>query len=382
VAPPYSSLTNQVRALVNGGATSVIELTMTLGHDERSRIYTVIKNMINQGKIVPTGRGTFKATGAGLSGRKKPARVLRGPAFVQARAHAGEKRCPHCWQFHPLDDFMHDGRERRQCSGCREKYRGWEKLSPSERISRMTREDPEPLGFVMFRHRSGNKKTGPIPTTMSERGTCPPSCSFYAAGCYALYGHVGAAWKNVGEDNSITWTVFLETIARLPQGQLWRHNVAGDLRGYGDHVDPARLSELASANRGKRGFTFTHKPLGTRAERDAVKNANAAGFTVNLSADTLSHADRLSDLGIGPVAVVVDEGEPHKMKTPAGRHVIVCPAQRHELKKDITCMTCGLCALPRRKAIIAFRAHGQASGLIPEIVRRNRLISREKGNQP
>lgn len=355
------SLSKRVRTLIDEGASSVIELTMVLGYDERERVNTVIKNMINQGKIMSTGSGTFRATG--------PVSIERG----KKKSSHDERRCGHCWRFRSKKEFMAEGREYKQCNDCRAKYRDWEKLTAEERISRMKREDPEPLGYVMFRRTSDNAKTGPIPTTMSERGTCPPSCSLYAVGCYALYGHVGAAWKNIDEGSSLTWSTLLETIARLPKGQLWRHNVAGDLRGRGDRIDPARLSELASANRGKRGFTFTHKPLLTKSERKAVKDANAAGFTVNLSADSLADADRLASLGIGPVATIVEANAPDKMKTPAGRHVIVCPAQRHDLKKDMTCVTCGLCAHPFRKAIIAFRAHGQASELVSEIVRRKEM---------
>jgi len=252
---------------------------------------------------------------------------------------------------------------------CQAKYKNWETLSPVERLGRMTRVDPKPTGLIRFNRESGNSKTGPIPTSMSERGTCPPSCSFYAAGCYALYGHVGFFWKSIDDSNSVSWEGFLSNVARLPDGQLWRHNVAGDLQGVGNSVDIKKLLDLACANDGKRGFTFTHKPIETRTERQAVQAANAMGFTVNLSADTLEDADRLADLDVGPVTVVVASDAPHKMRTPKGRFVIVCPAQRRE---DTTCESCGLCALPKRKAIIAFRAHGQSSRLIPEIVKHKR----------
>jgi len=33
----------------------------------------------------------------------------------------------------------------------------------------------------------------------------------------------------------------------------------------------------------------------------------------------------------------------------------VCPAQTRE---DVTCASCGLCAIPDRRVIIGFRAHG------------------------
>lgn len=43
------------------------------------------------------------------------------------------------------------------------------------------------------------------------------------------------------------------------------------------------------------------------------------------------------------------------LRTPAGRHVVLCPAESHGLN----CVSCQLCAQPQRKAVVGFRAHGQ-----------------------
>jgi len=69
---------------------------------------------------------------------------------------------------------------------------------------------------------------------------------------------------------------------------LWRHNEAGDLPGEGDDIDVPKLRALVQANRGKRGFTYTHKPvLDNPQNAVAIKCANQNGFTVNLSADSI-----------------------------------------------------------------------------------------------
>jgi hypothetical protein len=296
-----------------------------------------------------------------------PQEVMTQEVMTQ-EAPTDKDRCPQCWQFKAPGEFTVRGHKYRQCNTCREKYGDWQKLLPAERLARMTREDPEPTGRILFVRRSLNKKTGPIPTSMSERGTCPPSCSFYKAGCYALYGKLGSHWKRVGAEQwHLSWSEFLETVRGLRPGTIWRHNTAGDLQGRGDSFDTSSFRSLVEANRGKRGFTFTHKPLRTPFQKQAIREANDAGFTVNLSADTFAQADKRADEGIGPVAVVLPEDAPSKLRTPKGRHVIVCPAQRFE---NVTCKSCKLCALPHRKAIIGFRAHGQASGLIQTLVRR------------
>ena len=46
-----------------------------------------------------------------------------------------------------------------------------------------------------------------------------------------------------------------------------------------------------------------------RAIVKAIADANANGFVVNLSADTLAEADELAALNVGPVVVVLDAQE-------------------------------------------------------------------------
>jgi hypothetical protein len=148
------------------------------------------------------------------------------------------------------------------------------------------------------------------------------------------------------------WSTFVGAIAALPDGQLWRHNQAGDLPGDGHTVDPVALGELVCANIGKRGFTYSHYRDG--ASLSWIKTANEWGFTVNLSANSLSDADTLADTGAGPVVVVLPSDQTDNTRTPAGRRVVVCPATQRD---DVSCATCQLCAR-QRDAIVGFPAHG------------------------
>jgi hypothetical protein len=200
--------------------------------------------------------------------------------------------------------------------------------------------------------KSRNVKTGPIPVTTSARETCPSACPLKGNGCYAESGPLALHWRKV---TTATTAATLAAIAALPKGTLWRHNQAGDLAGTGDTIDVAALAALVSANNGKRGFTYTHKPTDSPNNRDAIAHANANGFTVNLSADTLTEADELASLGIGPVVVVVTRDAPERLATPQGRRVVVCPAQTRD---DVTCQSCQLCARATRDVIVGFRAHG------------------------
>jgi hypothetical protein len=126
------------------------------------------------------------------------------------------------------------------------------------------------------------------------------------------------------------------------------------LSGNGRALDPVSLGELVHANTGRRGFTYTHY-------RDAaslawIAHANAWGFTVNLSADSLADADTLADTGAGPVVCVLPSSAHANTVTPAGRRVVVCPAT---VRDDVTCASCGLCQR-QRSVIVGFPAHGSA----------------------
>ena len=201
-----------------------------------------------------------------------------------------------------------------------------------------------------FIRTSSNTKTGAIPVTYTDRASCPPSCAHYRADCYAEDFYTRMAWDKVPERGG-NLDALCASIAALPEGQLWRMNVAGDLPGAGEAVDAAALGAIVAANRGRRGFTYTHKKSPEAIEW--AGHATRWGFTVNLSADDAGDADALAPFG--PVCAIVPTDTPEKSYTPEGRVIIVCPAQTRD---DVTCETCGLCARADRAVIIGFRAHG------------------------
>ena len=228
-----------------------------------------------------------------------------------------------------------------------------------------------PTYQVHFTLKSANAKTGPIPVSTTAAGTCPLTCPFRAdaaGGCYAASGPLALHWHAVtSKARGTDWPTFVRSIAQLPDGQLWRHNQAGDLPGDGQLIDAAALAQLVDANRGRRGFPYTHyTPTG--ANGDTIRESNASGFVVNLSANNPEHADALASTKIGPVVTVLAaadgraKGEPltayrERMptRTPEGRRLVVCPATYLD---DVSCATCQLCARGDRTSIVGFPAHG------------------------
>ncbi|NCC25966.1 MAG: hypothetical protein EOM25_12365 [Deltaproteobacteria bacterium] len=204
---------------------------------------------------------------------------------------------------------------------------------------------------------SQNGKTGPIPVSMSGRDTCPNACPLKEKGCYALYGRMAWNWNSLSEGRrGGDFASLLADIRRMPAGQLWRHNSAGDLPTIDNvHIDAEALTALVKAQQGRRGFTYTHYDPRIPENAEAIRQANAGGFTINLSADTLAEADEFADLGIAPVVTTLPIEAPKSLRTPAGRKVVTCPATYRE---KVTCSNCGICQQAKGRAIVGFPAHG------------------------
>jgi hypothetical protein len=173
-------------------------------------------------------------------------------------------------------------------------------------------------------------------------------------------------WRKVSNaERGVSWAEFTKLIRKIGKGQLWRHNVAGDLPHNDGNIDYLQLRQLIDANKGKKGYTYTHHILNDH-NVIAIQNSNALGFTVSASCESVDDADRvMTEYGIPATAVVNSEKTDRFYKTASGRKVITCPATIHE---NVTCATCGLCQIADRKFVVAFPAHGTAKKTVNQIV--------------
>lgn len=214
-----------------------------------------------------------------------------------------------------------------------------------------------------FVKKSANKKVGPIPVTNSHRGTCPPSCPLIGeGGCYADGGYYTRlnwdkldAGKRGGE-----WSQLVDQVARLKEGQLWRHNVSGDLpAAEPDKLDVELLADLVTANAGKRGFTYTHYPIEGTNEL-AIRMANMNGFTINASANTEAQAVDYHKSGLPTVCTISRENRGDRWVSfeRGGSRFVQCPA---EYREDVSCSTCKLCSVASREVVVGFTVHGSRS---------------------
>lgn len=226
-----------------------------------------------------------------------------------------------------------------------------------------------------FTRISQNRKTGPIPVTMTDSSSCPSACPFAPKkgelnGCYATYGRVRIHWSRLDEGKyGIKDEDLFREIRLLPKGQVWRKNVAGDLPHKKQKIDIKFLRNLVESNRGRKGFTYTHhEVLGKDAiakdNRKAVEFANKNGFTINLSGNNPDHADKLKALKIGPVVSVIPSDSPNTFFTKGGNKVIVCPAIYRE---NVNCLSCQLCQKANRSVIVGFKAHGMGAKKVEQV---------------
>ena len=198
---------------------------------------------------------------------------------------------------------------------------------------------------------SSNVKTGPIPVSTSSKATCPATCPFMGNGCYAASGPLALHWQAITRgDRGVPFADFLQSIRNLPKGQIWRHNQAGDLPHSAGRISRRFIRGIVAANRGRRGFTYTHHDLSKGENASLIRYANRNGFRVNVSTETENAADHAIAAGL-PAVLAVPSTETRKAwRTPAGNAVLVCPAQRSDTK---TCADCQLCEKRGSRVVIA-----------------------------
>lgn len=226
---------------------------------------------------------------------------------------------------------------------------------------------------------SGNIKTGPIAGSTTSRDSCPVSCPFIGAGCYAENHGLIYHWLAVAhpagasiegsakKGRGLDMETFSAQLRTLPKGSSFRHNQAGDLPHVDGMINGPALVPMLDAIRARklRAFTYTHHTTDTgthagQANARIIARLTAAGLTVNASTETAQQADRLKAYApTVPVVLTVTEEEAQQRgkcwTTPAGHAVVICPAQTVE---GMNCAQCMLCHKADRKSIVGFIVHG------------------------
>ena len=227
---------------------------------------------------------------------------------------------------------------------------------------------------------SSNKKVGPLPTTASTADTCPDNCGLKkplpgkkAPPCYYFSGYYTKMQAKRMEEHPEKYlepAAFPGWVRSLPIGQAWRDRVGGDQIPSADNserMDAKQLKAVVRANKAikGRGWTYTHYDANDQHNADLLRFANANGFAINASADTMAQADSLVGKGF-PVVTVLPMGADKVTITEGGSKVVRCPAEYQDKR---TCANCMLCQDSDRNYIIGFTAHGTGKGSADIIAR-------------
>ena len=217
-----------------------------------------------------------------------------------------------------------------------------------------------------FVKKSGNKKTGFMPVTYNSRLSCPNSCIFRNNGCYADNYHTALNWDKVTSgQRGGTFKELLNNIKALKPGTIWRACVAGDIPSNSKgEMSRTYLKGITEANKGLKGYTYTHNRLDIGENISLLKTANKKGFTVNISTETEAAADN-AILNSLPAVMVVKSTETRlSWFTKNKNKILVCPAQTN----GVNCIDCQLCQHRPKQLIIAFKAHGNQTKKIDKIL--------------
>lgn len=198
-----------------------------------------------------------------------------------------------------------------------------------------------------------NGKTGIVSATYVAQATCPSSCPFMGAGCYAETGHAGivtARMRKQAKGLTITEIAIAEAeaIDGLTGYRPLRLHIVGDCPTDESARIVSKAAGRYSRKHGQPVWTYTH------AWR-TVKRASWGTVFVRASCETLADVSEAKALGYA-AAIVVDEheGGRNAYATESGK-VTPCPEQT----MGATCERCRLCWT--QSETIAFAAHGVQS---------------------
>lgn len=206
---------------------------------------------------------------------------------------------------------------------------------------------------------SQNRKIGNAAVTYAAQGSCPSTCPFLNAGCYAEGATLGVLTRrlNRGSAGASTFDIASSEAAAIDelepafQGQPMRLHSVGDCS-----TDMAAQMIGHAARRWlERGggvvWTYTH------AWREVARRS---WKSISVLASCETPADvKLARLRGYATAIVVERFPTDKRYTDGEKgEIIPCPAQT----RDVPCTDCGLCfnadRLLEQKVSIGFQIHG------------------------
>jgi len=199
---------------------------------------------------------------------------------------------------------------------------------------------------------SDNSKTGKVSATYASQSSCPTTCPFRGAGCYAERGLVGMQTRRLADGPPLEVAHHeASAIDRLPaRRRPLRLHVVGDAPNEACARTIASAAERYTGRGGGRAWTYTH------AWRDVMRRAWGQ-VSVLASIHDARQAWKARRRGYACALVVDTHPADGRAWKANGVRWIPCPEQTW----GVQCIDCGLCMDSTRlfdtRAGIAFAKH-------------------------
>lgn len=212
---------------------------------------------------------------------------------------------------------------------------------------------------------SQNAKIGPTHATYASQQSCPKSCPFQGAGCYAEHGLVRLHTQrvNTADANATPMDVARIEAEAIRKTLSGRHDLRLHVVGDCSTDEAASLvsdAALSVLKPGRKAWTYTH------ASRD-VQRESWGELSVLASCETTEQVRAAQDAGWA-TAIVVPEFKGHGLQDYGGIKLLPCVNQT----KGAQCVECRLCmddARLRDKGItIGFVPHSSGAKKVTRIL--------------
>jgi len=206
-----------------------------------------------------------------------------------------------------------------------------------------------------------------VSTTWASQASCPKSCPFRNAGCYAEHGRPSFTTRRLNqsvEDDPVAIArAEADAIRGLSGKRPLRLHVVGDC----PTPEAARIVAEAAAEyasrHGQPVWTYTH------AHHEVEREDWGDTVSVLASCQSVAEAEDAYERGWTPAIVVPEFESEHAYPISDKLVGIPCP---HQTGKVDSCKSCGLCTHDRKmhaqRRAILFRAHGARKNNVKQIV--------------
>ena len=207
---------------------------------------------------------------------------------------------------------------------------------------------------VIVKEKTSDRKLGECSATHASQHSCPKSCPWFNAGCYAEQGPQGI-WSRKLNANAVTDPQAIaeaeaQGIRALTGKRRLRLHIVGDATTNEAARILASASAEHTAKHGKEVWTYTHGDTDREAWGD---------ISVLRSVETVEGAQAAHDKGFAVAMVVPEFADTKPYDLGNGFTGVPC---LHQTGSTPDCNTCGLCTkdtlLHAKKRVILFAAHG------------------------